>query len=522
MSTYVGFKGNKYSFGDSEKLAEGGEGVVYKILGNSRQVAKLYKDDHFNSSPGLREITERKLKAMLRFNVSSIVSGKLRLAWPEDILYANGRMVGFVMPVVSSTTKIFSICRTGKARLRLHSDYSWKHAVQYAYLLSWVVDYLHTNGIVIGDMNQNNIIVDVKNSTIVLIDCDSFDITDPITKEHFPCTVGFPEMLAPEIQGCTTLSNAPFSMESDNFSLAIHIFRLLMNNEYPFGGTALSTVGASKSLSDIQMNTDIINGECPYVRNCKYKIRKGSPTLSVLPPNIQELFRRTFYYTPTTVLVNKRKRATAYEWVTALLPLATAQVGGPELAVCYNNTSGGPHIYPAHNISCPWCEIEKQTAQISVQQSTQMNQSTVVRNSTAAANNTQVSYTGSKSTVKRSAGLLYVIMIIFGIVSGFVFNERVGSFVNSKASAHISYGLYGIALAIIGIISGVVVSHLAEDSYIYADSGIPYFFLGLVVLIIPPIIIALLGLAVSLVMVLFEAIAAIVILFCVCSLCGGS
>lgn len=77
---------------------------------------------------------------------------------------------------------------------------------------------MHLNDIVIGDMNMKNIHINEKGQ-VVLIDCDSFDITNPKTKEHFPCTVGLPEMLAPELQTCGNLANGKFSKESDDFRL---------------------------------------------------------------------------------------------------------------------------------------------------------------------------------------------------------------------------------------------------------------------------------------------------------------
>ena len=89
MPDYIGKSGKKYS--TTQKLAEGGEGAVYKISNNSSQVAKIYKPGHFKTDAECKTM-ERKLIAMLSFNIPTVVDGKLRLAWPQDILYQNGRI----------------------------------------------------------------------------------------------------------------------------------------------------------------------------------------------------------------------------------------------------------------------------------------------------------------------------------------------------------------------------------------------------------------------------------------------
>ena len=351
MATYTGATGGKYILG--QQLGVGGEGVVYELSGNSACVAKVYKTTRFKSESE-KETMERKLKAMLAMNISATVDGLLRLAWPQDILYENNKIVGFVMPRVNTKYKIFDVYRTGKNSLREleYSDYTWKYSVQFAYNMAWVVNYLHRHNIVIGDLNQNNIAVDAKTGAVILIDCDSFDIRDPRTGEHFPCEVGLEEMLAPELQTVGKLTNGTFTKESDNFSLAIHIFRLLMNNEDPFGGVMTT----NSSQSSIPGNRAIINGECLYVRNVPGKTwLPRMPKLDILPQNIQQLFRRTFDYTATTALSKKNNRATAEEWKNALYVLAAPEPNN-NLKTCYINPK---HVYPSHNASCPWCAIEK-------------------------------------------------------------------------------------------------------------------------------------------------------------------
>ena len=358
MASYTSYSGKKYILGS--ELGEGGEGIVYDIQGDSEVVAKIYKENKFKSSND-RLTMDRKLKTMIKMNIPVIIDGSLRLAWPLDILYDKDLLVGLVMPKINSSCKIYDVQRldpckkntSQNAELRnAYPNYTWKYSAQFAYNLAWIVQYVHSKNIVIGDLNQNNICVDTTTGSVIIIDCDSFDITDPVTGEHFPCVVGFSEVLAPELQLVGNLSRAAFTKEADNFSLAIHIFRLLMRNADPFGGI---TVNQGPS-SSVAANAAIINGECAYVRSIPNKqIPRNFPTLDMLPVNIQILFRKTFDYTAVTAKKRTGNRATAAEWCNALWPLARPEPN-PNLQRCRVKPY---HVYPAGSFYCPWCKCEQ-------------------------------------------------------------------------------------------------------------------------------------------------------------------
>lgn len=531
MASYSGIAGRKrYTLG--QQLANGGEGIVYELSGDSSHVAKIYRADRFKSEAE-RSVMERKLRAMINMNVSATVDGLLRLAWPQDILYENGKIVGFIMPRITTKYKIFDVYRTGKNSIREkeYTNYTWKYSVQFAYNMAWVVNYLHRNNIVIGDLNQNNIAVDTKTGAVILIDCDSFDIRDPKTGEHFPCVVGLEEMLAPELQTVGSLRNGTFTKESDNFSLAIHIFRLLMNNEDPFGG-AMTT---NASQSNIPGNKAIINGECLYVRNVPgKKWLPRMPKLDILPPDIQKLFQKTFNYTATTALAKKNGRATAQEWVNALAVLSAAEPN-PHLKKCSVDSR---HVYPVHNTSCPWCGIEKAMKQplpavvppktrgyTSTSSTARTNTGgTSTRTSTGTSTSTRTSYAGR--TVRRSATLFYIVLILFGVASGFIFGDTASRMVNDTFSIGMSSGVATAILSILGLISGIWLAHHYEDNYTHANNCIGWLFMGLLAAIIPLAIALVLGIVaaivVAVVSLIISIIGALVLLFCVCSILGGS
>lgn len=533
MAVYKSSSGKVYTLG--AQLGTGGEGIVSEIQGENSKVAKIYKADRFKTDQD-RFTMERKLKAMLDMNISVYVDGKLRLAWPLDILYENGSMVGFVMPKINSKYKIFDVQRVEMAE-KIYPNYTWKYAVQFAYNLSVAVKYVHDKNIVIGDFNQNNISIDTSTGAVILIDCDSFDIRDPKSGEHFPCKVGLPEMLAPELQTVRNLANGTFTKETDNFSLAIHIFRLLMRNEDPFGGV----ITMSRSLSTVSANAPIINGECSYVRTVSGKEIPGrSPTLDMLPVNIQELFKKTFDYDASTALRRIKNRATATEWCNALVVLATAEPN-PNLQTCTLNPH---HVYPKYSSYCPWCRCENYQPpkpQPSVPQGRQRRavQSTSTINSTV---NSQVTYTppnsgtvnilsgitgvsgrtgatgmttnqqagsGGNSKPRRTSTLFYLVLIAFGLAGGFVFGQPVCEVADLGFHMDIPLNACIAVLSIGGVIGSALIAYYFKDRYIYADNAIPWLFMGLVTLLVPLVV----ALAMALVMFIVAVILGILTVF---------
>lgn len=533
MAVYKSSSGKVYTLG--AQLGTGGEGIVSEIQGENSKVAKIYKADRFKTDQD-RFTMERKLKAMLDMNISVYVDGKLRLAWPLDILYENGSMVGFVMPKINSKYKIFDVQRVEMAE-KIYPNYTWKYAVQFAYNLSVAVKYVHDKNIVIGDFNQNNISIDTSTGAVILIDCDSFDIRDLKSGEHFPCKVGLPEMLAPELQTVRNLANGTFTKETDNFSLAIHIFRLLMRNEDPFGGV----ITMSRSLSTVSANAPIINGECPYVRTVSGKEIPGrSPTLDMLPVNIQELFKKTFDYDASTALRRIKNRATATEWCNALVVLATAEPN-PNLQTCTLNPH---HVYPKYSSYCPWCRCENYQPpkpQPSVPQGRQRRavQSTSTINSTV---NSQVTYTppnsgtvnilsgitgvsgrtgatgmttnqqagsGGNSKPRRTSTLFYLVLIAFGLAGGFVFGQPVCEVADLGFHMDIPLNACIAVLSIGGVIGSALIAYYFKDRYIYADNAIPWLFMGLVTLLVPLVV----ALAMALVMFIVAVILGILTVF---------
>ena len=582
MAVYQGLNGKTYNTG--AKLGEGGEGTVYEISGEPDKVIKLYKPEKLKDGAE-RATKERKLKTMLGMKIQARVDGVLRLAWPLDILYEQGKMVGFVMYKMSNMLKIYDIqrCWRGtpnapgtKEVLAVYPKFTWKYSVQFAYNLAWVVDYVHSHGIVIGDLNQNNIYADTSTGAVVLIDCDSFDIRDTKSGERFPCEVGLQEILAPELQTAGELKGK-FTEETDNFSLAVHIFRLLMRNANPFGGVA--SAGASSS-AVTTANVHIVNGDCPYIKKCTLTIPGWAPDFSILPPSLQNLFRKTLDYTAITATSKINKRATAAEWRTALAEFAAVGTN-PKLTTCTRNPY---HVYASHNTICPWCKCEgyvpskiqpvhtagttfgsaygrSSSSGAAAGRSNPSpgagkrsfippwNPASVSTAFSSVVSAAQPRSLGAKTKqfagglashlgigkgagntastkIRRKPYLFYVLLAAFGLVSGFVFGGLTAGAVNAAFGTAVGEAGMSTVLSIAGVIGGLVLAYLFEDRYTRAMNAFPWLLMAVAAFLIPPLLALAVGVVVFVVLlivgIILSILAAIFLIICLCSCILGS
>lgn len=320
-------------------LGVGGEGSVYKIPGMPGKVAKIYK---YNVD---LEEKERHIGAFFQNSVPKQIDSTLIATIPEERIYLeNGKFVGYIMPHVSSQFKIYDVMRDSQERAKYFPELDYRGLIVIAYNLAEIIHVLHKHNVVVGDMNLGNIIVNTD-GTVCLIDADSFDIKDQKTGEHFPCSVGTPELLPPELQLAGKVKGL-FTKESDYFSLAIIIFRLLMNNADPFGGISFDD---ETSVLWVEANNPIVNGECPYVRTIPgTEIPSWVPNFQMLPDRIRELFSRVFCYTKDNYHECIKNRPTAEEWMEALMEYYQSPMNR-----CDNNAF---HYYSSKLSECPFCK----------------------------------------------------------------------------------------------------------------------------------------------------------------------
>ena len=354
-----GESGNSYLLG--KKVGDGGEGTVY-LIPDKKLVAKIYKQKFPQE--------EQKIRYMVYHPIDDLPPDRaignfsFQLAWPQDILHdESGSFIGYVMPYIDNVVEILTISRgcDTLAAQKLIPDYNRAFNVLVALNLAKTVEYLHCKNCIIGDLNHKNIFV-TSTGGIVILDNDSFDLIDETTGEHYRCCVGTQDYLAPELQGRDLKSeNTSFSFYSDDFSLAVHIFQLLMSNFHPFSCRNYNTKLNSSS-TNLRVER-IAHGISPFVHNYSdLAIPISAPTLEeILPKFLIADFYQTFCYTEAEVSILKGNRTSAAMWRADLEKYWQMILDPHECIQCKDNPT---HFYLRYQHECGLCRAKKRAQKL--------------------------------------------------------------------------------------------------------------------------------------------------------------
>lgn len=314
--------GNRTEYRLAARLAEGGEGVVYRILDRTDVVAKIYREFDHTRGPKLSHLVSVGSKRLHRV-----------AAWPLSVLQdPESKTVGFVMEYLNRWQPLHTVYQT-KSRLQNHPNRTWAFLVRAARNLATCVHHVHEAGFVIGDLNESNVLIDDQ-AMAKLIDVDSFQVK--IDGRVHPCKVGKSELLPPELQG-VSLEGVERTEHQDRFGLAILLFQTLVFGRHPFSGKPQDNV--ERSLEDC-----IKNGHYAFTE--RRTVPLSPPpyvTLNWLPPEIRDLFEQAFE-------PGAAERPAPHDWYLALKHLET------DMKECRDNPS---HRYWNGCPTCPWCELEE-------------------------------------------------------------------------------------------------------------------------------------------------------------------
>lgn len=331
-----GLSGKSYQLAE-KPFSSGGEGSIYSIASMPGGVAKVYH-------PGrVTKELEEKLLVMYRHPPNREIFAQI--AWPVDVLYdAAGAFRGFVMLRLNITDELGAIYAYPPKK-----NISYRAKLVIAQNICAVISEIHKAGFVFGDFNPKNIGIDLGTCRVAFLDTDSYHVVDG--SRTYRCKVCLDGYVAPELlKKCEpyktdAYAQAPlptFTRETDNFALAIHIFRLLMNGYTPFNG-----IRENDNVSTASPGTGN-----QAIKRDSYCFKPGNrpqsvavPPLSALPGEIADLFTRAFMYGR----IDPAQRPTASEWYQALLNYENS------LVPCPNNNA---HMYQKGLTTCPWCAAD--------------------------------------------------------------------------------------------------------------------------------------------------------------------
>lgn len=329
----IGLSGTQYQL-DSNLIGDGGEGKIYKVLGTDK-VAKIYKD----SVSG--ELVE-KLKYMVNNKPNSSVLNQV--AWPLDIIYecSTQKFLGFIMPLLNFNAELGEIyAYPSKSNISSH------YKILVAENICAVISAVHEAGYVFGDFNPRNIRVNKNTGEVAFLDTDSYHIV--IGDKAYRCNVCAQGYAAPElIEKCSgkNYADAPlptFTKETDNFALAIHIFKLLLNGFSPFGGIPDKQ---SPSVASPGKGNDAVRRNSYCFKPGFKHLSAAIPPLDSFPKNISDLLTRAFIRGKS----DPKQRPSALEWHEVLVAYEK------NLVTCANNPL---HQYYKKNDNCPLCKADE-------------------------------------------------------------------------------------------------------------------------------------------------------------------
>lgn len=218
--------------GDSVQLsdtpfAQGGEAAVHAVSSFPGVVVKLY---HPNVLHTRGDTLRSKIEAMTSAPNLAHLKQHQGLAWPRFSVFDDkGQWRGYAM------RKVGGVRMTVLAHAMAYRDHFPKldRPALVAILLNLLgtIRELHSANVMIGDYNPANFLCDPISGAITLIDCDSWQVN--AAGKTFYCPVAAPDMLAPELLG-KELSKISRKQESEWFSLAILLFKVLMLGRHPF------------------------------------------------------------------------------------------------------------------------------------------------------------------------------------------------------------------------------------------------------------------------------------------------
>jgi serine/threonine protein kinase len=347
MTIVIGDTGKQYYLAE-KSFSSGGEGELFDVTNTCGLVAKIYHPNKITLGLGT------KIRYMLEHKPCASVLDQV--AWPHDIIYdIKHNFCGFIMKKLSISNELSELYRYpphGNSRI------TTEHKIIVATNISSVIAEVHKAGYVFGDFNPRNIGVDMETGYVVFLDTDSYHIViDKASNNAFRCNVGFDGYIAPEllkkIENIKTTDplnanyeKAPlntFTVETDNFALAIHIFKLLMNGFTPFNGVSEYST-ASQAAPGVGNDAIKRNNYC--FKSGNKPLSPAVPPLQILPKDIRTLFDRAF----VAGRVNPKLRPSANEWYVALNNY-------------HNNikrcTKDHRHYYYISLKCCPFCESDR-------------------------------------------------------------------------------------------------------------------------------------------------------------------
>lgn len=219
------FDDNKNEIKLIKEINYGGEGTIFET-DKKGVVCKIYNDQ---SRTNIKELKLRK-----------IIDSQLNLqgfCFVQAVVFsANDKFVGFLMPLAKGQ-KLGKLFNPKKEVLSDFSNYTRVDLVQLCITILEKIKLLHSYNILIGDINDNNFLF-ASPTEVYGLDTDSYQI------DKFPCPVGSPGYISPELMQKKGKDSSGHPIEGfkyffrewndEFFAIAVLLFKILMLGNRPY------------------------------------------------------------------------------------------------------------------------------------------------------------------------------------------------------------------------------------------------------------------------------------------------
>ena len=310
MPSYQDYQGRDVQLGS--QINQGGEGKIYRIVGDQSHVAKIWREPSYERAIKLKATIENP-------PVAVSASQNIRYCWPQHALYDGRKIAGYIMPAVDTnefrqSQEFFNETLRKDTEKKLGVTITEKTLLTTARDLCAAVAEIHAAGHVIGDVNEKNVLIN-SDGNVRIVDIDAIQIYDPQTNATHRCTVGRDEYTPPRLQG-QSLDLVDRTTDDDCFGLAVMIFKLTMGGRHPF----TSRLSRDDDTAITGIGEKIKNEYFPYNQDdtvpdqYKVAVEEYKQAWDNSRDQIRTLFLQTFDPFET----RNRPRPTATEWTDEL------------------------------------------------------------------------------------------------------------------------------------------------------------------------------------------------------------
>ena len=276
----------------SSKIAKGGEGEVYNILGDNKNCVKIYHEPIRNKEK------EEKLKYMSLNPPQELEGIAYKICWPKDVIYKDDKFVGFLMSKSFDDSLLpYHLCQPvipDKLGAQWHNTFDRKSfkgissRLKLSVNIVAIVNRIHkANNYIIVDLKPQNLLI-TASGKVSIIDVDSVQITEN-DKVLFKAPVSTPEYTPPEASGVIKNKNA-ISKDWDTFSLGVLVYEILCGI-HPYVGSAKVPFDNLNTIQEkIKINlTHVTKGE-----NVFSKLPPPHKIFNTYSTDLKNIFKKIF------------------------------------------------------------------------------------------------------------------------------------------------------------------------------------------------------------------------------------